>query len=84
MTNDDRQCLARSLAIAPHAISGSPDERHISTSYIERQNLTLRMRNRSGAEIFVFNELDLSRICAELGPHNAEVQYEIQHIGPDI
>lgn len=27
-------------------IEGSPDERHISTSYIERQNLTMRMHNR--------------------------------------
>lgn len=24
-------------------ITGSPDERHISTSYVERQNLTMRM-----------------------------------------
>ncbi len=27
-------------------ISGNPDRKHISTSYIERQNLTLRMSNR--------------------------------------
>jgi hypothetical protein len=25
---------------------GKPDEAHISTSYVERQNLTIRMRNR--------------------------------------
>ena len=27
-------------------IEGKPDEKHISTSYIERQNLTIRMHNR--------------------------------------
>jgi IS1 family transposase len=27
-------------------IEGKPDERHISTSYVERQNLTMRMHNR--------------------------------------
>jgi IS1 family transposase len=27
-------------------VTGNPDKRHISTSYIERQNLTLRMMNR--------------------------------------
>ena len=29
-----------------HPISGSPDEKHISTSFIERQNLTMRMHMR--------------------------------------
>lgn len=29
-----------------HVVSGNPDEKLISTSYVERQNLTVRMQNR--------------------------------------
>ncbi len=27
-------------------VSGHPDSKHVSTSYVERQNLTIRMSNR--------------------------------------
>ena len=29
-----------------HVVEGNPDERHISTSYVERANLSIRMQNR--------------------------------------
>jgi len=35
-----------SLGCEKHAITGSPDQKHISTSFIERQNLTMRMGMR--------------------------------------
>lgn len=34
------------IGIQKHRVEGDPDPKHISTSYVERQNLTMRMHNR--------------------------------------
>lgn len=39
-------CLAEDVTQAKVLISGDPDEAHISTSLVERQNLTVRMASR--------------------------------------
>jgi IS1 family transposase len=41
-----RYSPAKCLGARPTAITGNPDEAHISTSYVERSNLTLRLMNR--------------------------------------
>jgi IS1 family transposase len=43
---EKRYSPAECIGIRKGKISGSPDERHISTSYIERQNLSMRMHMR--------------------------------------
>ena len=37
---------SRIVGIFHQVMFGEPDERHISTSYVERQNLTMRMQMR--------------------------------------
>jgi hypothetical protein len=47
MRNRNRATVPESaLTGKPIAITGRPDPKHISTSYIERQNLTMRMGMR--------------------------------------
>ena len=41
-----RATLAKIAGVTREVITGSPNERHISTSFVERQNLSMRMGMR--------------------------------------
>jgi hypothetical protein len=46
LIGETRYSPAKCLGARPTKITGNPDEDHISTSYVERSNLTLRLMNR--------------------------------------
>ncbi len=57
------------IACEQHTITGSPDAGHISTSYIERNNLTLRMQNKRFARLTNAHSKKLENHCHALALH---------------
>jgi IS1 family transposase len=58
-----RYSPAQCIGVETHRVSGNPDPAHISTSYIERSNLTLRMANRRFTRLTNASSKKLANHC---------------------
>lgn len=68
-TENGRYAPPVCIACEQHTITGSPDAGHISTSYIERNNLTLRMQNKRFARLTNAHSKKLENHCHALALH---------------
>jgi IS1 family transposase len=62
---------ARFLSAVPTPIMGDPDEQFISTSYIERQNLTVRMQVKRFARLTLAHSKKLQNLKCHVAMHFA-------------
>lgn len=67
------------IAAVPREITGNPDPRHISTSYIERQNLTMRMQMRRFTRLTNAFSKKLENLKAAISLHFAHYNFVRVH-----
>lgn len=58
-----------------HKVTGNPDKKHISTSYVERQNLTMRMQMRRFTRLTNAFSKDLAHHVAAVSLHMMFLQF---------
>jgi IS1 family transposase len=70
---------AHVLSAEPTPIMGEPDRRHISTSFIERQNLTMRMSMRRFTRLTNGHSKKLENLKAHVALHFAHYNFARVH-----
>src|SRR5206468_1784560 len=66
---------AKVVAATPVRVMGEPDMRYVSTSYIERQNLTMRMRMRRFTRLTNGFSKKLANLKAQVALHFAHYNF---------
>ena len=74
-----RYAPPRIAEVVSTTIKGNPDERHISTSFVERQNLTMRMQIRRFTRLTNGFSKKLENLKAALALHFAHYNFVRVH-----
>ncbi len=72
-------CKVKGRGVVSTTIKGNPGERHISTSFVERQNLTMRMQIRRFTRLTNGFSKKLENLKAALALHFAHYNFVRVH-----
>ncbi len=79
-TGDTRYSPAECLGTQKHAVTGCPDAKHISTSYVERQNLTMRMSMRRFTRLTNGFSKKIENLIAAVAVHYMHYNFARPHM----
>jgi IS1 family transposase len=79
-TGDTRYSPPECLGTQKHAVTGCPDAKHVSTSYVERQNLTMRMSMRRFTRLTNGFSKKIENLIAAVAVHYMHYNFARPHM----